>query len=108
MIPIPARKTSVWKCGVNWLLKIKNPPLVTRKKLWRLRIRIIFVARRLEDWIIFVIKVGRMSAARACLAGSKMLKPDKRIIGIANPTVPLTSPARKPIPKLIKRKCGFC
>ena len=106
--PIPTRKASVGKCEVNWLLTIKNPPLVTRKKLWRHRIWVIFVVPLLEDWIIFVIKVGRMSAARACLAGIKILNPDKKIIGIANPTAPFTRPAKKPIPKLIRRKRGFC
>ena len=79
-----------------------------RKKLWRFRMRISLVVPRLEDWMIFVNKVGRMSAARACLAGIKILNPDKRIIGIANPTVPFTRPARKPIPKLIRRNSGFC
>ena len=39
---------------------------------------------------------------------AKILNPDKRIIGIANPTVPFTKPARKPIPKLIRRNSGFC
>ena len=53
-----------------------------------------------------VIKVGRISAAKACLAGIKTVNPDKRIIGIANPTMPLTRPPRKPIPKLIKSNIG--
>lgn len=104
--PKTPKNNLVGMWGVSWLLRIKNPPLISKKKPCSLKIGVILEVLWLDACMIFVINVGRISAAKACFAGIKTVNPDKRIIGIANPTMPLTRPPRKPIPKLIKSNIG--
>jgi hypothetical protein len=53
-----------------------------------------------------VTKVGTIYAASATSGAVNELSPDKKIIGMAKPTMPLITPATNAIARAIRNKCS--